>query len=462
MIKNKNKVTAFNIASTVILQGLAFFSGPIFSSTLGTENYGIASVYLTWVQLASTVFSLQAGGTIAVARVNFSEDEQQGYQSSVLSLATISYMIFSVLTIIGLLLARKWIQIQMPMVILGLLHSWGLYCVGVMNSKFTFEFKANKNFILSVIVSSLTIGLSIVLINLFPDKINYWGRIIGQSSVYFIVGCIMFVYMIKTGKKLYNKVYWKFTLPISIPTIFHLLASIVLAQSDRVMLQGMLGNSAAGIYSLAATFGMVLNTLWTAFNNSWVPFYYEYTRLGAIEEMKKHEKNYIELFTILSMGFMLLAREVFHIYANKSFWNGTDFIPLFAIGYYFVFLYSFPVNFEFYHKKTQTIAIGTTVSSIINVVLNYLLIKAIGIQGAVIATVVSYGFQFLFHYFCAKHINSKEFPFKLKEFVPSLVIVILTYTIYMFTREYWIIRWIIGMILGVYLLLKIIKRKEIF
>lgn len=73
MEKSKNKTTAFNIASTLILQGLAFFSGPIFSGILGTENYGIAAVYLTWTTLASTVFSLQAAGTLAVARINYPE-----------------------------------------------------------------------------------------------------------------------------------------------------------------------------------------------------------------------------------------------------------------------------------------------------------------------------------------------------------------------------------------------------
>ena len=91
MDKSRNKVAIFNIASTIVLQGLTFFTGPVFSNLLGTSNYGIASVYLTWVQLASTVFSLQAGGTVALAIVNYSKEEQPRYQSSVLSLSTISY-----------------------------------------------------------------------------------------------------------------------------------------------------------------------------------------------------------------------------------------------------------------------------------------------------------------------------------------------------------------------------------
>lgn len=458
---NKNKITIFNIASTIILQGLAFFSGPIFSGLLGTNNYGIASVYLTWVQLASTVFSLQAAGTVALARVNFPMEDQPKYQSSVLSLATFSYVSFSVLTIIGVLIASNWLEISVPMVFLGLAHGWGMYCISFMNSKYTYEFKADKNFILSVTTSALTIGLSILLIHMYPAETNYWGRLIGQSAIYTAIGLVMFIYVIKSGKTVFNKEYWKFTLPIAIPTIFHLLANIVLNQSDKVMLQGMVSNSAAGIYALACTFGAVLNTVWSAFNNSWVPFYYEYTRQNQIEEMKKHARNYTELFTIIAIGFILLAREVFHLYAKQSFWEGTDLIPLFSIGYYFIFLYSFPVNYEFYNKKTKTIAMGTTFAAVCNIVLNYVFIKLWGIQGAVIATAVSHGLQFGFHFISAKRINPGEFPFKLRQFVPGFLAVCAACVLYWFTRELWLIRWILGALLGAYLLIKIVKRREI-
>lgn len=459
---NKNRITLLNLASTIILQGLAFFTGPIFSALLGTNNYGIAAVYLTWVQIASTVFSLQAAGTIVLARVNFPMEDQEKYQSSVLSLSTLTYAAFSVLTIIGVVFASRWIDVSLPMVLLGLIHGWGLYCVSAMNSKFTYEFKAEKNFILSVATSVLTIGVSLLLIYMFPAEINYWGRIIGQSGVYAVIGILLFVYMLRAGRTVYEKSYWKFSLPLAIPTILHLLSHIVLNQSDKVMLQSLISNSAVGIYALACTFGGVLNTLWHAFNNSWVPFYYEYTRTGKIEEMKIHARNYTELFTILAMGFILLSREVFHLYAKSPFWEGTDLIPLFAIGYYFVFLYSFPVNYEFYNKKTKTIAIGTTLAAVCNIILNFVFILIWNIRGAVIATAVSHGLQFLFHYVCAKRIQPGSFPFRLMEFFPGLLAIGATCVIYIFTKDLWYIRWIVAAILGIYICIKIFKRREIF
>lgn len=459
---NRNKITMYNIVSTIILQGLAFISGPIFSAVLGTNNYGIASVYLTWVQIASTVFSLQAAGTIAIARINFPLKDQEKYQSSVFSLATLCYAGFSALTLTICAIVGERIGMNFPMMAFGLAQGWGMYCISVINLKFTYEFKADKNLLLSVTTSAGTIGLSIFLIYQFPADINYWGRIIGQSVVYTTIGVFLLVFILRRGKTFYNKAYWKFTLPIAIPTIFHLLAMIVLNQSDKVMLQKIVGNSAVGIYSLACTFAAVLNTIYNALNNSWVPFYYEYTKQNQIEEMRKHAKNCIELFTIICMGFILLAREVFRLYANSSFWEGTDLIPVFSIGYYFVFLYSFPVNYEFYNKKTKTIAFGTGGAALCNITLNYFFIKLRGIQGAVIATAISHGLQFGFHMIYARRINPGDFPFKIMDFIPGFFAVCATCVFYIFTREWWIVRWEIGAVLGMYLIYKIIKRKEIF
>ena len=66
--KRVNTITIINIISTLFLQGITFISAPIISRLLGPDNYGIASVYITWVGLFSTVFGLQTQSTIALAR----------------------------------------------------------------------------------------------------------------------------------------------------------------------------------------------------------------------------------------------------------------------------------------------------------------------------------------------------------------------------------------------------------
>ena len=463
-LENINRITFFNILSTVVLQGLSFISSPIFSRLLGTENYGIVSVYVTWVSIVSIVFSLQTSSTLAVARNEYSVEEQPKYQSSVLSLSTSCYAILSLIIIVLISSVSSILQMPKMMMFLLLIQGFGQFCVTFINTKFTYEFKADRNCFIAITTSVLSIGLSLLLIPSFPKSVNYWGRILGLAITYLILGISIFSYIIIKGKTFYNKRYWKFCILLALPIIFHNLSNILLGQSDRVMLQQLGTNTMVGIYSLASGFSSVLSTIWNALNNSWVPFYYEYTRLDKINILKKRATYYIELFTILAVGFILLAPEVYHIYAGSEYWSGTSIITILAIGYYMTFLYSFPVNFEFFHKKTSIIALGTISAALCNIILNYFMILQWGPIGAAIATAISHGLQFLFHLLFVKTIGKKfgNYPFSFNLFLPYILVFFIIGVGTSLLVDSWYIRWGIGIILGIWELYRIIKRKAIF
>lgn len=117
-----NKITMYNILSTILLQGVALFTSPIFSRMLGTTNYGIVAIYNTWISVISIVFGLQTQSTIAVARNEYGEDEQEKYQSSILSLSFVVYILFSIVMLILIEPMSKLMQMQKLMFILMLMH----------------------------------------------------------------------------------------------------------------------------------------------------------------------------------------------------------------------------------------------------------------------------------------------------------------------------------------------------
>ena len=182
-LENINRITFFNTLSTVVLQGLSFISSPIFSRLLGTENYGIVSVYVTWVSIVSIVFSLQTSSTLAVARNEYSVEEQPKYQSSVLSLSASCYAILSLIIIVLISSVSSILQMPKMMMFLLLIQGFGQFCVTFINTKFTYEFKADRNCFIAITTSVLSIGLSLLLIPSFPKSVNYWGRILGLPIV---------------------------------------------------------------------------------------------------------------------------------------------------------------------------------------------------------------------------------------------------------------------------------------
>ena len=121
--KSVNKITFYNILSTVLLQGISLFTAPYFSRVLGNSNYGVVSIYTTWATLLSTVFGLQTQSTIAVSKNEFQGKENIRYQSSVLFLSVLSYAAFSAVMVCCTPIFAKWFGMSNGMYFAVILQS---------------------------------------------------------------------------------------------------------------------------------------------------------------------------------------------------------------------------------------------------------------------------------------------------------------------------------------------------
>lgn len=455
--KSINKITLYNFLSTVVLQGIAFFSTPYFSRVMGTDNYGLLAVFITWVQVITIVLGLRIQTAIPIGMAEYPEVEQKNFQSSILFLSLIVYIVSSAIIVFFWNFSGK----NIIWIVFILLQGYGQHVVTFVNSKYSFEFKAKENAVLSVFVAASSITLSVYLVRNFPADHNHFGKIVGDTLVYLIVG-LFFTFRMLYKREIVNRSYWKFAIIVSLPLVFHSLSGIVLSQSDRVMLQGMTNNSEVGIYSLAYSFSNVVFVCWSALNNTWAPFYYDYIKNRDTESIHKHSKSYLELFTILCIGFMLLAPEVFKVFAGKPFWRGDFLIPIFTFGNFMIFLYSFAINHETYFKRTKLIALGSLAAAVINILLNLMLIRMMGSTGAALATAFSYIMLFLFHHLCCVKIMEEKFEFSVRLYAPFILCVLCTSLILYFVGLHALVRWIVAFILGTYELYKIYLRKSIF
>ncbi|HCI64795.1 MAG TPA: hypothetical protein DFH97_07325 [Clostridiales bacterium] len=200
--------------------------------------------------------------------------------------------------------------------------------------------------------------------------------------------------------------------------------------------------------------------MFTALNNTWCPFFFDEFKQGKLDAVLGKSRNFLEVFTVLSCGFLLLAPEVYHVYVPSAYWDATKLIPLFVAGYYLNFLCTFPVNFEYYHKKPKVTAGVTIASSLVNVVLNYLFILKIGMAGAAVATLISHGVQLALHYgYCRFLLGRKDYPFPVKLWLSYTLIFAAVAALVLLTPNLWLPRWSGGAVIGIFELLRIRRRK---
>lgn len=131
-------------------------------------------------------------------------------------------------------------------------------------------------------------------------------------------------------------------------------------------------------------------------------------------------------------------------------------------SFYLNFLCTFPVNYEFYYKKTGAVAAIAVISAVMNIALNWLFITRIGMIGAAIATVVSHSLQFLMHWLYARFAIHEDYVFGAFQWLPYGAAFAGTVLLVYLTPNFWLLRWGVGALLGIWELWRIYRRKSLF
>lgn len=466
-MRKDNSQAVFNILSQLLLNGTNFVLIMIFTRFLSTSDYGTVSIFQAYALFFAIIVGLNVQGSIGTAFVHIEEKERNNYLSSIMLLAVIFFGIITVLSIVFIKAFTKFSELSPALIILMLCYSFGSFAFNFANIKYVYLRKSQFSCLMAFIVSLSMIVLSWIGVS-NQDRIGiqpYILRILSISIPYLVCACFVLVTIFCKGNPFIGlKKYWKFCLPICLPLVFHGISQIILGQTDKIMIQKLLDdNGLVGIYSFIVTFVHILNSIYTALNNTWVPIYYGYMKNRKFDLIEKRSGRYCNLFLCLCIGFMFVAPEFVKIFADSNYWSGMNLIPLIVLAVFFTFLYSFAVNYELYYRKTKWIAVGTSAAALCNIALNALLIPKFELVGAAVATLLSYFLLFVFHQLCAFTMKTDStYPYKFNFFVKKIVVILVASAIFCFTKDIIVVRWIIAVLVGVYLLLTIKKNKAIF
>lgn len=454
----------YYVLGGILLQGINFFTLPIFTRLLSVEDFGMISIYNTWLNIVAIFICFQSNGSIGNAKITYDENEFEDYVLNILILSTVIFCFWLIVFVLCKNYLIKVINLSDNIIFIMLIHSFFYTIIILKTTIYIFQQKASKKLCVSFVQIFFSTVLSLILMLYFYPNNKYIGRIYGMSIITTFLGLYFYIGILRKKCFKINFKYWKFCLLLTIPLVFHSISGMILGSSDRIMLEKFRNFEEVGLYSFIYDFGIIITMLFGAMNSAWGPWYYENLQQNNNKLIRKYAVNYLNFFTIVCVGFLMLAPEIIKIMGPEKYWSGLKVLPLIVLGCYFNFLYSFSVNYQFYLKKTKYIALGTTMAAIVNFILNLYFIPKYGWIGGALTTLVSYFCLFLFH----EVIVRVKFKYKVllkREYLFQITLnVIFSLMYYVFIDEFLIrvlILFFLGIIYSFYLYKKLKNVEEV-
>ncbi len=435
----------FYTFGVILAQGTSLITSLILGRLMSTEQFGLLSVYVVWVNIFGIIAGLQAFGSMNNAKLDFGPDKLDAYTSSTFGLGLLSMagMVGIFFLLQDFLVASM--HFSFFVIMLFLLQGFFSFTTQHVAAKYRVLNQPGKFVFWTASVWIIRLVVSIVLVLQFTDN-KYLGDVYGSTIAYAVIGVAAVIVIFIRGKQFYNAKWWKYCLAICLPYVFSGLANYVLLQSNRLMLQGMSTATETGLYGYVSIIATAISGIWIAFNNAWSVWYFDKTHAGEKEAIVHLYKKYCMFVTLVSIAFTLVCPDIVRILGGQQYMGGVNMVPLISAGCYFLFLYSFPMAYEAYKQKTAYIAICTVSAAVLNICINLFLIPAYGGMGASAATLISYLALFVFHYIVARFvIRGFEISF-VQLLIPALYLLASVAATYLL-MDFWPARWAVGVLM---------------
>ena len=248
--------------------------------------------------------------------------------------------------------------------------------------------------VVAVQLSSVVVEHGVSLVLLLGAGLAWQGRIAGTFCAALIVGLTI-------AAVLWRLRLLRFRLPLGIlkqyvsflvPLIPHALGYWAINAQDRFFISRMCGIESVGYYSVAYRLCSVFPLVTAAVLSAFSPYIYKKT-------LEPDDKRGIVRFTYLYLGavtillllFIFLVIPIVPWLLGESYAASVDYMPWIAGAYALGAVRDMSVGYLFRTNRNRMIGAITLLAAVLNAVLNWLLIHAMGARGAAVATTVSFG-----------------------------------------------------------------------
>lgn len=372
----------------ICTQMITFFLLPVYTSLLSTEEYGIVDLLNTLVSLCIPIVTFQIEQALFRHLIDSRKNESE--IKNIISTTIITTIIQSILYLLIFYIIAPFIHNDYKYFLATNVIACIFSSIMLQISRGLGD---NKRYAIGSFITALTtVLLNVVFIVWF--KWGAYGMLF--ASLIANIGCCIYILLSKEiykyiGVKAYSKELLKKLWKYSIPLIPNAISWWTFNSSDRIIVSSILGIAQNGILSASYKFSSVYITIYNIFNMTW-------TESASLHINDKDNSEFfskiintvLKLFTAICFGIIAFMPFIFPIMINEKFGEAYNQIPILMLSSLFNVLVGLISVIYIAKKDTKAVARTSIMSAIINLVINLVLIKFIGLYAASISTLVAY------------------------------------------------------------------------
>lgn len=421
------KNTAIVALGQIGTKFISFFLLPLYTAVLSTEEYGTVDLLNTYVSLLIPIIFLQMDQAIFRFLIDHRKDNDE--KTKLISTVFITVILHAILYLIVFSIVGNFINNPYK-------YFLATNVVTSMFSSMLLQTSRGLGDNVAYSLGSLVSGAGTIVLNIIFIVVFRWGaygmlfatmlaNILCMIFVFFKLKVYKYLSLMAWNKSILNSI-WKY----SIPLVPNALSWWIINASDRTIISQFLGIAANGVYSASNKFSAIIITVFSIFNMTWTESASMYIKDNDSSEYFSNIINVtIKLFTSICLLVIAIMPFSFSFFiTGSSFAEAYMQIPILLIATLFNIIVSLLGSIYVALKKSNEIAKTSIYSAIINIVINILLIRYIGLFAASISTLLAYLSMSIYRYIdVQKYVRIKiDFTYVII-ILPLIILVLFTY-----------------------------------
>lgn len=377
---------------------IAFILVPFYTYVLTTEEYGVINLIFTICTVISPLLMLNLQDAVRRFLLDKNADQDAILTSECIVVAFGHIIGLCILPLLGL-----YNEISTYSVIIY------FYLVSISTNVIAVEFLRGQEKMKTYVLCSVVSSLLVAVLNIFFLTKFHMG-VKGYFLAFIIAYYVSTVIAVIAGKQYRVVTHWKFDaslfremIKFSLPMIPNSLLWWVSSSSDHIMVSHIISTAANGIYTVSYKVPTLISTISNIFMQAWqISAIKDSDKKDSVEFSNKMLDAYIRLNVLITAGLLVIIKPFLRIYVSPEYFEAWKYTPFLIVGNTFLTLGTFVGTSYYVQKDMKGNMYSACSGAILNIILNVILIPTIGVQGAAIATCLSYIVVFIYRIFDTK------------------------------------------------------------